>query len=77
LSKFGEEGNLIVVGVKDDFFKKLCCLDQINERVKSAKESRPYLLNDLKLEKNDSLQKFELVPFVDQSKTGSQAYLDT
>jgi hypothetical protein len=40
LSKFGEEGNLIVVGVKDDrfFTPKLCCLDQINERVKSAKE---------------------------------------
>jgi uncharacterized protein YnzC (UPF0291/DUF896 family) len=33
-------------------------------------------LNDLKkLQKNDSLETFELVPFVDQSKTVNKAYL--
>ncbi|MNS61956.1 Multidrug resistance protein MexB [compost metagenome] len=35
-------------------------------------------VNDLKkLEKNDSLQTFELLPFVDESKTGDKAYLET
>jgi hypothetical protein len=54
LSKFGEEGNLIVVGVKDDRFysKNFCCLDQINERVKSAKEVDLIVsINDLKIRK--------------------------
>jgi predicted RND superfamily exporter protein len=82
LSKFGEEGNLIVVGVKDDRFftpKTFAAWTKLMNELKAQKEVDLIVsINDLKkLEKNDSLQKFELVPFVDQSKTGSQAYLDT
>lgn len=82
LSKFGEEGNLILVGVKDDRFftpKTFAAWTKLMDELKVQKEVDLIVsINDLKkLEKNDSLQKFELVPFVDQSKTGSQGYLDT
>ena len=82
LSKFGEEGNLIIVGVKDDRFftpKSFAAWTKLMTELKAQKEVDLIVsISDLKkLEKNDSLQKFELVPFVDQSKTGNQAYLNT
>ncbi|MDG2433366.1 MMPL family transporter [Flavobacterium sp.] len=81
LSKFGEEGNLIIVGVKDDRFftpKTFAAWTTLMTELKAQKEVDLVVsINDLKkLEKNESVQKFELVPFVDQSKTNNQAYLN-
>lgn len=82
LSKFGEEGNLIIVGVKDDRFftpKSFAAWTKLMNELKAQKEVDLVVsINDLKkLEKNENLEKFELVPFVNQSKTGNQAYLNT
>jgi predicted RND superfamily exporter protein len=82
LDKFGEEGNLIVVGVKNDAFftpKAFAAWNKLMSEIKAQKEVDLIVsISDLKkLQKNDSLKTFELVPFVDQSKTGNKAYLDT
>jgi predicted RND superfamily exporter protein len=82
LSKFGEEGNLIIVGVKDDRFftpKSFAAWTKLMNELKAQKEVDLVVsINDLQtLEKNESLQKFELVPFVNKSETGNQLYLDT
>jgi predicted RND superfamily exporter protein len=82
LDKFGEEGNLIVVGVKDDAFftpKAFASWTKLMSELKAQKEVDLIIsISDLKkLQKNDSLQTFELVPFVDQNKTVNKAYLDT
>ncbi|GIZ09280.1 RND family transporter [Flavobacterium sp. UMI-01] len=82
LDKFGEEGNLIVVGVKDDAFftpKAFAAWNKLMSTIKAQKEIDLVVsINDLKqLKKNDSLQTFEMVPFVDASKTTSTAYLNT
>ncbi|GEP51488.1 transporter [Flavobacterium noncentrifugens] len=80
LSKFGEEGNLVIIGVKDEKFftpKAYAAWSQLMESLKSDKGVDLVVsINDLKkLQKNDSLQKFELVPFVDNSKTLDENYL--
>lgn len=80
LDKFGEEGNLIVVGVKDDAFftpKVFAAWDKLMADFKSNKEVDLVVsISDLKkLQKNDSIQSFELVPFVDQNKISSPEYL--
>ncbi|MBC5838451.1 efflux RND transporter permease subunit [Flavobacterium muglaense] len=80
LDKFGEEGNLIVVGVKDDAFftpKAFAAWDKLMADFKSNKEVDLVVsVSDLKkLQKNDSIQSFELVPFVDQNKITDPAYL--
>lgn len=80
LDKFGEEGNLIVVGVKDDTFftpKAFAAWNKLMADFKSNKEVDLVVsVSDLKkLQKNDSIQSFELVPFVDQNKISSPAYL--
>jgi predicted RND superfamily exporter protein len=80
LDKFGEEGNLIVVGVKNDAFftpKAFAAWNKLMTEIKAQKEIDLVVsINDLKqLKKNDSLQTFELVPFVDSNKTNTQAYL--
>lgn len=80
LDKFGEEGNLIVVGVKDDAFftpKAFAAWDKLMSDFKSNKEVDLVVsVSDLKkLQKNDSIQSFELVPFVDQNKITDPAYL--
>ncbi|MEZ7499098.1 MMPL family transporter [Flavobacterium sp. Arc3] len=82
LDKFGEEGNLIVIGVKDDAFftpKAFAAWTKLMTELKAQKEVDLIIsISDLKkLQKNDSLQTFELVPFVDQAKTVNKAYLDT
>lgn len=82
LDKFGEEGNLIVVGVKDDAFftpKAFASWNKLMTEIKDQKEIDLVVsINDLKqLKKNDSLQTFEMVPFVDVTKTNSVEYLQT
>jgi hypothetical protein len=82
LDKFGEEGNLIVIGVKNDAFftpKAFAAWNKLMSEIKSQKEVDLVVsISDLKkLQKNDSLQTFELVPFVDNKKTTSQDYLNT
>jgi predicted RND superfamily exporter protein len=81
LDKFGEEGNLIIIGVKDKTFftpKAYAAWSTLMNSLKKDKAIDLVIsINDLKkLQKNDSLQKFELVPFVDQSKTLDKAYLE-
>ncbi|OCB77370.1 efflux RND transporter permease subunit [Flavobacterium crassostreae] len=82
LEQFGEEGNLIVVGVKDDTFftpKAFAAWNQLMTSIKAQKEVDVVVsIHDLKqLQKNDSLQSFEAVSFVDPTKTNSQDYLNS
>lgn len=79
LEKFGEEGNLIVIGFKDDSFftEKNVRLweDFINEIKKDKVVDLTLSISDLKVLKKDTLnQKFKLVPFVN-NKLISDAYL--
>ncbi|PJJ09752.1 hypothetical protein CLU83_3124 [Flavobacterium sp. 1] len=81
LDKFGEEGNLVIIGVKDKTFFTPKAYAAWAKLMNSLKEDKAVDLvisiNDLKkLQKNEPLQKFELVPFVDQSKTTDKAYLE-
>ncbi|MDI6045292.1 efflux RND transporter permease subunit [Flavobacterium yafengii] len=80
LNKFGEEGNLVIIGVKDNAIFTPKAYASWSKLMNTLKEDKAVdlviSLNDLKkLQKNDSLATFELVPFVDQSKTVDQAYL--
>ncbi|RZJ55944.1 MAG: RND family transporter [Flavobacterium sp.] len=80
LDKFGEEGNLIVIGFKDpNFFtpKNYAAWNELMTGLKKAKEVDLVVsLNDLKkLEKDTVNQKFVLAPFIDQSKTLDPSYL--
>lgn len=80
LSHFGEEGNLIVIATKDQklftpkVYKDWC---ELIQTIKSHKEvSLIVSIDNLQqLTKNDSLQTFELKPFVDESKTQDPQYL--
>ncbi|WP_066223501.1 efflux RND transporter permease subunit [Formosa haliotis] len=72
LDIFGEEGNLIVLGVKDSTFftvDKLNAWNKLAESFKSAAEVDAVIsIKDLqKLIKNDSLKKFTLEPFIKDS----------
>lgn len=80
LNKFGEEGNLIIIGIKDDaiFTPKAFAswTKLMNQLKKDQAVDLAISINDLQqLQRNDSLEKFELVPFVDPKKTVNQAYL--
>ena len=80
LNKFGEEGNLIVIGFKDDSFftpKAYAAWNELMTGLKNSKEVELVVsLNDLKkLQKDTIAEKFELVPLVDQKQTNSTAYL--
>ena len=80
LNKFGEEGNLIVIGVKDNSFftpKPYAAWNELMTSLKNSKEVELVVsLNDLKkLEKDTIAQKFELVPLVDSTQTQSSEYL--
>ena len=82
LKEFGEEGNLVVVAVKDNAFftpKAFLAWNKLMTEFKNQKEVDLVLSvsNLKKLQKNDSLQTFELVPFVDQSKILDKNYLAT
>lgn len=81
LKEFGEEGNLIVVGIKDEAFftpKVFTAWNKLMLNFKSQKEIDLVVsVSDLKkLQKNEAIESFELVPFADQSKTNDQAYLN-
>jgi len=80
LNTFGEEGNLVVIGVKDHAFFTPAAYKAWSEmmtHLKSHGEVELVVsLNDLKkLQKNDTLERFELVPLVDQKRTVDPAYL--
>jgi len=80
LNKFGEEGNLVIIGVKDPKLFTPKAYDSWSKLMNTLKSDKSVDLvvsiNDLKkLQKNDSLQKFELIPFVDASKTSDPNYL--
>ena len=72
LSIFGEEGNLIILGVKDSTLftvEKLNAWNQLSQDFKAFPEvGNVVSLNDLqKLVKNKRDEKFELVPFITDS----------
>jgi predicted RND superfamily exporter protein len=80
LKTFGEEGNLVVIGIKDTTFftpKAYKAWDEMMINLKKRNEVELIVsLNDLKkLQKNDTLEKFELVPLIDQKKTVDPKYL--
>lgn len=80
LNKFGEEGNLVIIGLHDDVLftpKAYKAWDEMMINLQKDKEIDVVLSvsNLKKLTKNDSLQKFELTDFVDVSQTAKPAYL--
>ncbi len=80
LTKFGEEGNLIVIGFKDpNFFspKAFAAWNELMTGLKNSKEVELVVsLNDLKkLQKDTLAEKFELVPLINQNQTVNPAYL--
>ena len=80
LDKFGEEGNLIVIGIKDDAFftpKAFAAWNKLMTGLKNSKEVEFVIsLNDLKtLEKDTVAQKFKMVPLIDQKETANPEYL--
>lgn len=82
LKNFGEEGNLIVIATKDPklFTPKVYqAWSHLMNTIKSHKEvSLVISVDNLQsLSKNDSLQTFELKPFVNKSKVNDENYLKT
>ncbi|MGK4566854.1 efflux RND transporter permease subunit [Flavobacterium sp. 3HN19-14] len=80
LSRFGEEGNLIVIGFKDDSFftpKAFAAWNELMTGLKNSKEVELVVsINDLKTLRKDTInEKFELVPFIDAKQTVSADYL--
>jgi predicted RND superfamily exporter protein len=80
LTKFGEEGNLIVIGFKDNRFftpKAFQAWNELMTGLKNSKEVELVVsLNDLKkLQKNEIEEKFQLVPLIDNSQTDNAGYL--
>ena len=80
LSKFGEEGNLIVIGFKDTTFftpKAFAAWNELMTGLKNAKEVELVVsLNDLKkLQKDTLAEKFKLVPLINQNQIVNQTYL--
>lgn len=81
LHQFGEEGNLVVIGIKDKTFFTPKAFQSWTKLMNSLKEDKAVDLvisiNDLKkLQKNESLEKFELIPFVEQNKIANKVYLE-
>ena len=82
LDKFGEEGNLIIIGLHNDVLftpKAYKAWDEMMLSLQKNKETDVVLSisNLKKLTKNDSLQTFELTNFVNVKKTADLAYLKT
>ena len=81
LDKFGEEGNLIVIGFKDNTFftpKAYAAWNELMNGLKSSKQEVELIVsvNDLKILQKDTIsQKFELVPLIEQSQTKNTVYL--
>lgn len=81
LTKFGEEGNLIVIGFNDKTFfspKSYAAWNELMTGLKNSKEVDLVVsLNDLKkLQKDTIAEKFELVPLIDPNKTVDASYLN-
>ncbi|MBC7643298.1 MAG: RND family transporter, partial [Flavobacterium sp.] len=80
LGKFGEEGNLIVIGFQDNRFftpKAFLAWKELMSGLKSCKEIDLVVsISDLKkLEKDTINEKFQLVPFFDNNKVQNPEYL--
>jgi predicted RND superfamily exporter protein len=80
LKNFGEEGNLIIIATKDPKLftpKVFKAWSALMEKIKSDKEVSLVISVDnlQQLVKNDSLQAFELKPFVNAEKINDPAYL--
>lgn len=81
LKNFGEEGNLIVVATKDERLftpKVFKAWSELMTKIKNDKEVSLVISVDnlQELVKNDSLQSFELKPFVNPNKINDQNYLN-
>lgn len=80
LDKFGEEGNLIVIGIQDSTFftpNQFAQWVKLHENLKKAKEVELVIsVEELrKLQKNESKEEFELVPFIDKNQITKGKYL--
>ncbi len=80
LNTFGEEGNLIVIGVKDDAFftpKAFTAWNNMMQQLKAHKEIELVvsISNLKKLEKDTINQKFQLVPLIDPSQEKNNTYI--
>ena len=80
LNTFGEEGNLIVIGIKDDAFFTPKAFAAWNKMVQSLKAHKEIELvvsvsNLKKLEKDTINQKFQLAPLIDPAQEKNSAYL--
>lgn len=81
LDIFGEEGNLIVMGVKDTSIfspEKLNAWNRLSEKIASYDEVEFVLgLNNLKqLQKNEDSLRFELVPFLPEKSEATENFKD-
>jgi len=82
LDKFGDEGNLIIIGVKDSSFftpKAFDAWTQLIDKLKKAKEVEMVISVESlqKLSKNSTEETFELVPLVDAKKIKDPVYLQS
>lgn len=80
LNTFGEEGNLIIIGVQDTAFftpHHFRAWKNLMVNLKKSKEVDLIIsIDDLKkLNKNETLETFELVDFIDTTKIGNAKYL--
>lgn len=81
LDKFGEEGNLIVIGINDDTFfnpNHFQAWKKLISKLDQSKEVELIISVDkLKtLQKNESTETFDLVDFFDKNKISDSSYLD-
>lgn len=81
LDIFGEEGNLIVMGVKDTSIfspEKLNAWNRLSEKINSYDEVEFVLgVNNLKeLQKNEDSLRFELVPFLPEKSEATENFKD-
>lgn len=81
LKKFGEEGNVIIFAVKSaDVFKPTTFKawnDMMRSIAKNKEVDAVLSFNEIQdLVKNDSLQTFQIKPFIDQNKVADAAYLN-
>ncbi len=80
LKRFGEEGNLVVIGVQDDRLFTPKVYAAWNEMMASLRQSRDVdlvvSLKDLKKLRKDTLaQKFDMVPLIDPAQSNDASYL--
>lgn len=81
LKEFGEEGNIIVVGSKDPklFTPKIFKEWQVLMTELKKQSEVDFIIsvdNIKKLQKNDSLNSFQLIPFIDKKQTTNVSYLN-